>query len=153
MALGELSYWEWPRRQGCLRGKQFPWISHWRPSGCYVARTRSVPGVRGKWIPTYPTSTSLGTVLSAVFWLVSSRHVVSSTAGRVSGRDGHCLHPPPPLSSLWLHRGPGRSWLDWPVSGGVVITLNRGRKIICSVCYQNSDIMSSSHSSIDHTAG
>lgn len=29
----------------------------------------------------------------------------------------------------------------------------KGEGGICSICYQNSDIMSSSHSSIDHTAG
>lgn len=52
----ELSYWEWPCRRGCLRAEQFPWIFHCQPSGCCVARTRGVPGVKGKWIPTYPAS-------------------------------------------------------------------------------------------------
>lgn len=89
-----------------------------------------------------------------VFWLISSRHIVSSTAGRVFGRGSNFFQPFPLLSSP-------SSLLVWTVldsiglydCGGYWITLKKGGKNICSVCYQNSNIMSSFHSSIDHTAG
>lgn len=87
----ELSYWEWPCRRGCLRAEQFPWIFHCQPSGCCVARTRGVPGVKGKWIPTYPASERVWYCTQCAFWINSSRHIVSPTAGRVSGHGGHCF--------------------------------------------------------------
>lgn len=146
------------RRQWCLLGELFPCISHCRPSGCCVARTLGVPGVKRKWIPTYPASEPV--------WGLHSVCLLAPFQ-----QTHHLIHSRACLQSWWLLLLPLPSPLiPFPRAAftevlialdltglyqcrGYLITLKRMGKKICSVCYQGSDIMSSSHSSIDHAAG
>lgn len=94
-----------------------------------------------------------GDCTQCVVWLTSSRHIVSSTAGRVCGRSGHGLHPSShlctdftqiqmTLDSTGLHRSvqellrEGCRWIHW----------------LSTVRYQSGDIISLSCSNIDHAA-
>lgn len=113
----ELSDWEWPCRRGCEREAGsflgFPIVSQ-------VVAVLPEPTVPGAWcqrkceFPQTLPQNLYEDCSQSIFWIISSRHIVSSAAGCVSGHCGHRFQPSSLLSStVWLHRSLNCGWVEW----------------------------------------